>query len=92
MEMKRHFQRFGRGVYNCAICARKTREAGQGNDHLCPECYELAGWENSVLDGGSVEEVAAERDRLLAKAVSQGSDEARMRKSFVQLWAGRRNK
>lgn len=87
--MKRHkgFQRHGRGVYRCTICARATRVVTQCNDRICPECYELAGLENSILDGAAtVAEIAPERDWLVAKAVKQGSDEAKIRKSFEELW------
>lgn len=83
-----HFQRFGRGVFNCDTCGRSTREAGQGNDHLCPQCWELAGWENSVLDGESVESVAKVRDQYVASAVAKGGDFAKIRRHFATLWDG----
>ena len=50
MNHGKHFRRFGRGVFKCAICERNTRLVDQGNDHLCPDCYEVAGYENLVLD------------------------------------------
>lgn len=46
-----HFRK-GSGVYTCRCCARLTRGTGAqalGSD-LCPQCYELAGYENCVQD------------------------------------------
>jgi hypothetical protein len=48
--------RFVRGmaVYRCRCCQRSTRQTGRGdNEHvrLCSECYDLAGYENMLLDG-----------------------------------------
>jgi hypothetical protein len=58
MKHGRHFRRFGGGVFQCAICERSTRLVDQGNDSLCPDCWEVAGHENSILDGhDSVEKV-----------------------------------
>jgi len=46
------FQR-GTGVYSCHVCGRKTRSTGDnGQSELCPQCYELAGYENSLSDNG----------------------------------------
>lgn len=58
--------RFGRGgVFVCQGCDRRTRDAGNGIYHLCPECWELAGLDNQVNDnGGGLDEVTTERDWL----------------------------
>jgi hypothetical protein len=47
------FQR-GSGSYPCAVCGRQTRHTGvQGGDsELCPQCWELAGYENQLSDNG----------------------------------------
>lgn len=83
---RQRFQRGGRGVFKCKVCGRGTREVNQSNSRLCPECWELAGLENGVLDGGAVEDYAQERDRLVAKAVKQGSSESKIRTEFNRLW------
>ena len=80
------FQRGHRPVFNCATCGRSTRLCGQGNDEMCAECWELAGIENSVLDGASIEEIAFERDFWINKAVKMGSDPVRIRQSFSDLY------
>jgi hypothetical protein len=82
----RHF-RYGRSTFTCLSCGRRTRDAGQGWVECCFECYELAGLDNSVNDGAAaLAEVILERDRLLAKAVKQGSNEARIRNQFSYLF------
>jgi hypothetical protein len=86
MNHGKHFQRGGRGVYKCSICERSTREAGQGNDRLCPECWELAGLENSVSDNGWEDWIAAERDALVNKAVKQGSNIEKLVANFSTLF------
>jgi hypothetical protein len=43
------------GTYKCRSCNRRTRPHGGDLSavyiQLCEECYELAGLENSILDG-----------------------------------------
>jgi len=80
------FQKGHRPVFTCATCGRSTRLAGQGNDEMCAECWELAGLENSVLDGAPIAEVASERDYWVTKAVKMGSDAEKIRKSFSDLY------
>jgi hypothetical protein len=90
--MKKHnrFERTGKGtVFACETCGRNTRMAGQGNDTLCPECWELAGIDNHVNDNGSealTAGVVAERDALLRKAVARGGNEDAIRASNAYLW------
>lgn len=48
------FNRFtkGSGVYTCDCCGRQTRDTGDGaNNGLCSTCYDLAGYENMIMDG-----------------------------------------
>ena len=83
--------RFERGwrngpVYTCAICGRRTRSAGSGNDELCYECWELGGYDNSVNDGGDLADFVAIRDELYRAAVKKGSDGDRIKKNFDFLW------
>lgn len=57
----------GRTTYLCDTCGRRTRETPtQGiGSHLCPQCYELSGLENSVADGVLTHsEIATDRDAL----------------------------
>lgn len=54
MASNSQFQR-GSGCYTCAVCRRRTRSTGRGdNEHvgLCEECYEVAGLENEIADHG----------------------------------------
>ena len=81
--------RFGRPtVFNCHICKRRTRMAGQDNDNICAECYELAGYDNFHNDN----HVAPNADELkfyeaiVAKAAKRGSDAERMRQCFDYLF------
>ena len=82
-----HFRR-GRSTFICGVCGRRTRDAGQAlGAECCPECYELALLDNTVNDRAApLAEVIAERDRLLAKAVKQGSDAARIRNEFGYIF------
>ena len=80
------FLRGHRPVFTCKTCGRSTRLAGQGNPEMCAECWELAGLENSVLDGAAIEEIAPERDYWITKAVKMGSDAEKIRNSFNDLF------
>lgn len=64
-----HFQR-GQGAFKCNNCGRSTRDTGDnGQCHLCPECFELAGYENVLMDGGSADNGALnESDRRTVRA------------------------
>ncbi len=45
------FQR-GSGAFDCSNCGRSTRDTGDnGQCRLCPQCFDLAGYENSLVDG-----------------------------------------
>lgn len=85
----RHFQRHGRGVFNCAICGRGTRQSTQdsADSELCPQDWDLAGLDNTVNDNGlDPSEYAAERDRLLAAIVARGGDPERVKAAHSFLW------
>ncbi|MBC3250496.1 hypothetical protein H8I91_09495 [Serratia fonticola] len=51
--MKDGFKSGGRvgGVFNCAICGRRTRHVKQSVYEYCPQCDEIGGIENSITDG-----------------------------------------
>jgi|SRR5580692_2183686 hypothetical protein len=41
----------GQSVFLCHICGRSTRDTGDnGQCELCPQCYEIAGWDNQFND------------------------------------------
>jgi ribosome-binding protein aMBF1 (putative translation factor) len=88
--MKRHngFRRFGPSTFHCEICGRNTRHVENTDAPLCPECWELAGWDNHHNDAGeapTAEELAF-YDGMVAKAVKRGSDGAKMRAAFTFIW------
>ena len=82
-----HF-RPGRSTFICGVCGRRTRDAGQAiSSECCLECFELAGLDNTVNDGcAPLDEVAAERDALVARAIARGGDAARIRCEFSFLF------
>lgn len=43
----------GQGAFQCCDCGRLTRDTGgdNGSVRLCPQCFEIAGIENSIADG-----------------------------------------
>ena len=50
---KNRFQK-GSGCFECRSCHKKTRATGRGDNEnigLCERCFDMAGDENSVLDG-----------------------------------------
>jgi hypothetical protein len=54
--MKTHLvSKFHRGssTFPCNVCGRLTRDTGvqSAGNKICPQCYELAGIENSISDG-----------------------------------------
>lgn len=72
-----HFQRGGKPTFECDVCGRRTRDTGQGVDHLCMDCYELAGMDNHCNDAGETPEqagYAAEAAARLANIAKLGGD------------------
>jgi hypothetical protein len=80
MKNASHFAK-GTGVYQCQCCTRSTRSTGRGdneNVELCAECYDLAGFENSLQDGEQLKAGdRAEIDRLIASVKEKGGDHER---------------
>jgi hypothetical protein len=78
----------GETTYVCDCCGRRTRYTGVQavSSRTCPQCWDLAGLENSVMDGTDPVEVTEERDRLVAEAVARGGDHDRIVKIFNELW------
>ena len=81
-----HFQR-GSGVFDCAVCGRRTRISTQGVDHLCPECYDLAGEENSLSDYGETYAGNASVVASFKQCVERGGSKERLLKQFTDLAA-----
>ena len=75
--MKRVTNRFerGSGLFTCRVCSRKTRSTGRGdneNCRLCVECFELAGIENSFMDGHGDANMLTEATRLFRELEQHG--------------------
>ena len=81
------FQR-GSGVFKCDCCARNTRNTGQPHgSRLCAECYELAGWENSLSDEGPADFLKHKDDVVgeLNRCVERGGNVDLLRKEFAPI-------
>jgi hypothetical protein len=46
----------GSGVYTCRCCSHNTRHTGGDGSSvgLCDTCYDLAGYDNMIQDGGDI--------------------------------------
>jgi hypothetical protein len=81
-----HFQR-GTGVFKCEGCGRQTRTTHQpDNTRYCYECWELAGYQNSIWDGEKPADIAAPVRALLATIVERGGSAAAVRADLVDLF------
>lgn len=69
----KQFQRGGRGVFSCESCGHRTRQTGD-SEHLCEDCYELAGLENGVADGHPVADYLTEAVERYKRIVARGRD------------------
>lgn len=87
MRNNSHFSRAG--AFTCDCCGRRTRHTGVQSvgSQTCPQCYDLAGYQNSVWDGDPIADIAPVRDELLAAAVKAGGNEAKIRSEFRDLFA-----
>jgi hypothetical protein len=89
----RTFRR-GRGptTFQCQVCERMTRDTGQGVDHLCEQCFDIAGLDNMVNDEGykpgepAFASARRECDALLEKAVRLGSNGDAIKQSNTYIW------
>jgi len=94
MKSNSHFGgRSGRGsTFKCDVCSRVTRDTGTGVDHVCAECFEIAGYDNMVNDNGyepgskDYADALADCEMLLAKAVKKGSDGAKIKAMNGFIW------
>ena len=83
-----HFQRGQSPTFICMTCGRRTRDTGQGVDHLCEQCFDLAGLDNEVNDSGLKinKSQAAYRDKLLATIARKGGDVEKVKSFNTFLW------
>jgi len=66
---------FNKRNLKCAVCGRGFNE--HSSDHVCPECFELAGLDNQVNDDGRPqgnEQELAEAGRYLTAISRKGGD------------------
>lgn len=73
------------GVFECNICARRTRHAGQGMDNLCPQCDEWTAMENGINDGNYEGEPPEELQRALDRIQALKEEAAKKGGSRVAL-------
>jgi hypothetical protein len=75
----------GRGVFTCGCCGRATRDTGVQaiGSETCPQCYELAGYENMFYDDGKEQfnEKAGALD-FFNEAIAKGGSREKLLKSF----------
>lgn len=91
MGTRQHFERGGRGVFKCQVCDRGTRRVDQAYDsECCPQCWDLAGLDNTVNDNGAnceqLGDWRAYRDQLLVEAVKHGGNADKITSEFTYLW------
>lgn len=81
---------FGRkGAFKCCACDRTTREVrGLGNESCCPDCYEIAGYENMLSDDGELSESSiADSKRLWKRVLKKGNEETARQNISPELLA-----
>lgn len=77
--------RRGSSTFECQVCKRLTRDTGTQSigNHICPQCFELAGIENSISDGcTTVEQDRPYIDQLIAELVSKNVDVTMWKATF----------
>lgn len=81
----------GSGCFNCTRCGIRTRDTGQFQDGcdrnhpMCQKCYDMAGAENSVLDGHmSQEDFDAEFGAQMKKVDAYSATRKEAKKSLVK--------
>lgn len=89
------FQRGANNVYDCGVCHRTTRGAGDAfNVRLCGECFELAGIDNTISDNGieyaTENGWVADAQAQLKKLAAHGVDVQRVWASLIEEIGGLR--
>lgn len=84
------FQRYGRGVYQCSVCKRNTRNTGSEEDcEMCADCYDLSGKDNYCNDNRKTAEEAGYTKAIvkrMRKIEAKGGDVARVKGCFGYLF------
>lgn len=82
----------GKSTFKCTVCDRNTRDSGQGVEHLCFECYEIAGLDNTANDEGYAHGTPEHKgimqvvQPLFDKAVKLGSNGRKIMEANDYLW------
>jgi hypothetical protein len=80
----------GSATFKCDACGRGTRDTGVQSlgNKLCPQCYELAGIENSISDGHTtLAEERATIDAYMTTVAERGGDVSTWRETFGRAGA-----
>lgn len=92
MQEHNRFKRHQKPTFICTVCKRRTRHTGQDVDHLCADCFELAGLDNQCNDDGVTPAqigpgAVAEIARRVAHIKKLGGDVAAVRSANRFLFA-----
>jgi hypothetical protein len=89
MANHKHFKRGQNPTFKCVTCERNTRDTGQGVDHLCEDCFEIAGLDNQVNDSGEPVDKATLKEctARLAKIKKLGGNVERVKAHNTYIWA-----
>jgi hypothetical protein len=89
MANNRHFKRGAKPTFKCVTCERNTRDTGQGVDHLCEDCFEIAGLDNMINDSGEPVDKATlkECNARLARITKLGGSSERVKAHNTYIWA-----
>jgi hypothetical protein len=89
MANHKHFKRGQNPTFKCVTCERNTRDTGQGVDHLCEDCFEIAGLDNQVNDSGEpvTKAILQECTDRLAKIKKLGGNAERVKAANTYIWA-----
>jgi hypothetical protein len=78
----------GSAVFVCEDCGRSTRITHQPiGTTCCYECWEIAGYQNSVYDGDKPQKVAPQVAALAKTIVQRGGDLAKLRTEYPEIFA-----
>lgn len=68
------FTRLNGSTYTCTACGRTTRNTGAQSvgSTLCPQCYEIAGFECDWQDDREIDEYESDVVELLNRIIDRG--------------------
>jgi hypothetical protein len=89
MANHKHFKRGQNPTFKCVTCERNTRDTGQGVDHLCEDCFEIAGLDNMINDSGKPVDAATLKEctARLAKIKKLGGNVEHVKAANTYIWA-----